>query len=76
MDNVVINCVAYETLAHVFQDLWNSTDANVVSCVLQFWKVGRLKNITNIDGFSKIIYEPNDVLDCIPGVLKTLFTAV
>ena len=37
--NVVIKCVAYGTLAHVFQDLWNSTNANVVVCVLQFWKI-------------------------------------
>ncbi|KAH0938008.1 hypothetical protein HID58_005469, partial [Brassica napus] len=67
MDNVVINWVAYEALAHVFQDLWNSIYANVVSCVLQFWKINwridRLNNVTNIDGFSKIIYEPNDVLE-------------
>ncbi|KAH0879178.1 hypothetical protein HID58_066572 [Brassica napus] len=36
-NNVVIKCVAYGTLAHVFQDLWNSTNANVVLYVLQFW---------------------------------------
>ncbi|KAL0741851.1 hypothetical protein Bca4012_083364 [Brassica carinata] len=39
MDNVVIKCVAYGKLAHVLQDLWNSTDANVVLCVLQFWQL-------------------------------------
>ncbi|KAH0892777.1 hypothetical protein HID58_055206 [Brassica napus] len=63
--NVVIKCVAYGTLAHVSQDLWNSTSANVVLCVLQFlqinWGVGRLKHVTNIDRFSKIIFEPKDV---------------
>ena len=31
--SVVIKCVAYGTLAHVFQNLWNSTNANVVLCV-------------------------------------------
>ncbi|KAG5393671.1 hypothetical protein IGI04_023634, partial [Brassica rapa subsp. trilocularis] len=65
--NVAIKCVAYRALAHVFQYLWNSTDANIVLCVLQFWQINwgvdRLKNITNIDGFSKIVFESNDVLE-------------
>ncbi|KAF2582856.1 hypothetical protein F2Q68_00000967 [Brassica cretica] len=65
MDNIVIKCVAYGALAHVFHDLGNSTNANVVVCVLQFWKInwreGLLKHVTNIDGFSIIIFESNDV---------------
>ena len=44
--NVVIKCVDYGTLAYVFQDLWNSTSANVVLCVLQFWQINwRVGNI-------------------------------
>ncbi|KAH0922693.1 hypothetical protein HID58_022711, partial [Brassica napus] len=60
-------CAAYGALTHVFQYLWNSTDANIVLCVLQFWQINwgvdRLKNVTNIDGFSKIVFESNDVLE-------------
>ncbi|KAL0723202.1 hypothetical protein Bca4012_037801 [Brassica carinata] len=57
------NIFGYGTLAHVFQDLWNSTDANVVLCFLQFWQIdwGTGNNLTNIDGFSKVLFEPNDV---------------
>ena len=37
--NVVIKCVAYGALAHVFNDLWNSIDADIVLCVLQCWQI-------------------------------------
>ncbi|WZY87363.1 hypothetical protein YC2023_033747 [Brassica napus] len=56
--NVVIKCVAYGALAHVFNDLWNSIDAYIVLCVLH-----RLKKVTNIDGFSKIVFDPTGVLE-------------
>ncbi|KAF3525828.1 hypothetical protein F2Q69_00048755 [Brassica cretica] len=63
--NVVIKCVAYGALAHVFNDLWNSIDADIVLCVLQCWQInwrqGRLKKVTNIDGFSKIVFDPTGV---------------
>ncbi|KAF8083385.1 hypothetical protein N665_0776s0010 [Sinapis alba] len=39
MDYIHIKCVAYGSIAQEFDDLWNSTDANVVLCVLQFWKI-------------------------------------
>ncbi|KAH0852098.1 hypothetical protein HID58_094211, partial [Brassica napus] len=61
-NNVVIKCVAYGALAHVFNDLWNSIDADIVLCVLQCWQINwgqsRLKRVTNIDEFSKIVFEP------------------
>ncbi|WZZ90253.1 hypothetical protein YC2023_118832 [Brassica napus] len=64
-NNVVIKCVAYGALAHVFNDLWNSIDADIVLCVLQCWQInwgqGRLKKVTNIDGFSKIVFDPTGV---------------
>ncbi|KAH0870265.1 hypothetical protein HID58_077287, partial [Brassica napus] len=66
--NVVIKCVAYGALAHVFNDLWNSIDADIVLCVLQCWQlIGdkviycRLKKVTNIDGFSKIVFDSTGV---------------
>lgn len=52
-------------MAQEFTDLWNSTDANIVLCVLQYWQInwgdGRFKKLTNIDGFSKVVFEPNGV---------------
>ncbi|KAG5414338.1 hypothetical protein IGI04_001905, partial [Brassica rapa subsp. trilocularis] len=53
--NVLVKCVAYGTLAHAFQDLWDSTNADVVLCVLQ--SIQEL----NIDGFFKVVFEPYDV---------------
>ncbi|KAJ4909808.1 hypothetical protein Rs2_04429 [Raphanus sativus] len=65
MDFVHIKCVAYGALAFQFQEYWESTDTNVVLCVLQFWQiewgVGRLRHLRSIDGFSKILFEPNGV---------------
>ncbi|CAN6976701.1 unnamed protein product [Brassica oleracea var. botrytis] len=40
-NNVVIKCVAYGALAHVFNDLWNSIDADIILCVLQCWQINR-----------------------------------
>ncbi|KAF3521327.1 hypothetical protein F2Q69_00047025 [Brassica cretica] len=46
-------------------DYWNSTNAPVVLCVLQFWEidwgVGGFKHVRTIDGFSRILFEPDDV---------------
>ncbi|WZZ32312.1 hypothetical protein YC2023_015713 [Brassica napus] len=53
IDNIVIKCVAYGALAHVFQDLWNSTNANVVDKNVQYCQ--KVKNIhshnCNLDMF-------------------------
>ncbi|KAH0868872.1 LOW QUALITY PROTEIN: hypothetical protein HID58_062010, partial [Brassica napus] len=57
--NVVIKCVAYGAFAHVFNDLWNSIDADIILCCWQIkWGQGRLKRVTNIDGFSKVVFDP------------------
>ncbi|KAH0892902.1 hypothetical protein HID58_055331 [Brassica napus] len=48
----------------IFQYLWNLTDANVVFLCFKILvnELGsRSTNVTNIDGFSKIVFEPNDV---------------
>ncbi|KAH0938880.1 hypothetical protein HID58_006341 [Brassica napus] len=65
-----INCVAYGTTAVELLTYWNSRKANVVLCVLSVWQIERdevfnLKSVggfrfmTNIEGFSKIVFEPN-----------------
>ena len=36
---VHIKCVAYGVVGQVLHNFWNSTDATVVLCVLQFWKI-------------------------------------
>ncbi|KAH0879753.1 hypothetical protein HID58_067147 [Brassica napus] len=65
---VHIKCVAYGVVGQVLHNFWNSTDATVVLCVLQFWKIAwsGLNHVINIEGFSKILFEPDDV----PGSLS------
>ncbi|CAG7866071.1 unnamed protein product [Brassica rapa] len=57
-----IKCVAYGDMAIEFYHLWNSTVSSVVLCVLNFWQIeraeGRFKHMRNIEGFSKILIEP------------------
>ncbi|CAN7045644.1 unnamed protein product [Brassica oleracea var. botrytis] len=58
-----LNCVAYGRNAVEIDAYWNYTRANVVLCVLSFWQIerlqGRLTFITNIEGCSRIEFEPN-----------------
>ncbi|CAN7059991.1 unnamed protein product [Brassica oleracea var. botrytis] len=60
-----INCVAYGEVALFLDNYWNSTNAPIVLCVLQFWEidwgVGGFKHVKTIDGFSRILFEPDDV---------------
>ncbi|CDY36618.1 hypothetical protein HID58_070165 [Brassica napus] len=60
-----INCIAYAEVALFLDDYWNSTNAPVALCVLQFWEidwgVGGFKHVRTIDGFSRILFEPDDV---------------
>ncbi|KAF2595715.1 hypothetical protein F2Q68_00011092 [Brassica cretica] len=57
-----IKCVAYGDMAIEFYHLWNSTVSAVVLCVLNFWQIeraeGTFKHMRNIEGFSKILIEP------------------
>ncbi|CAN6905290.1 unnamed protein product [Brassica oleracea var. botrytis] len=57
-----IKCVAYGDMAIEFYHLWKSTVSSVVLCVLNFWQIeraeGRFKHMRNIEGFSKILIEP------------------
>ncbi|XP_013665093.3 uncharacterized protein LOC106369492 [Brassica napus] len=58
-----INCVAYGTTAVELLTYWNSRKANVVLCVLSVWQIerdeGGFRFMTNIEGCSKIVFEPN-----------------
>ncbi|KAG2317669.1 hypothetical protein Bca52824_020791 [Brassica carinata] len=58
-----IKCVVYGDMAIKFYHLWNSTVSSVVLCVLSFWRIereeGSFKNVTNIEGMSKIVIEPD-----------------
>ncbi|KAL0805928.1 hypothetical protein Bca101_098419 [Brassica carinata] len=58
-----LNCVAYGRNAVEIDAYWNYTRANVVLCVLSFWQIERLQGrftfITNIEGCSRIEFEPN-----------------
>ncbi|KAH0935058.1 hypothetical protein HID58_012175 [Brassica napus] len=63
-----IKCVAVGEVALFLHNYWNSTNVPVVLCVLQFWKlIGVLvtysgfKHMATIDGFSRILFEPDDV---------------
>ncbi|KAG2298156.1 hypothetical protein Bca4012_009359 [Brassica carinata] len=62
-ENAHNNCVAYGTNAVELHAYWNSTKANVVLCVLSVWRIewdeGRFRYMTNIEGCSKIVLEPN-----------------
>ncbi|KAH0889224.1 hypothetical protein HID58_051653 [Brassica napus] len=74
-----LKCVAYGNNAPEIDAYWNSTRANVVLCVLSFWQIergqGRLTWIKNIEGCSKIEFEPNipqiqSLRQLIPGIEK------
>ncbi|KAH0897627.1 hypothetical protein HID58_047195 [Brassica napus] len=46
--NVVVKCVAYGALAHVFNDLWNSIDADIAD----------LRRLLTLMGFPKLSSTP------------------
>uniref|UniRef100_A0A0D3BTW6 Replication protein A 70 kDa DNA-binding subunit B/D first OB fold domain-containing protein n=1 Tax=Brassica oleracea var. oleracea TaxID=109376 RepID=A0A0D3BTW6_BRAOL len=57
-----VKCVAYGSLAEKLYEYWSSTTANVVVCVLKLWRIewgnGRFRCLTNIEGCSDILFDP------------------
>ncbi|CAF2142913.1 unnamed protein product [Brassica rapa] len=57
-----VKCVVYGDLAEKLYEYWSSTTANVVVCVLKLWRIewgnGRFRCLTNIEGCSDILFDP------------------
>ncbi|KAG2286697.1 hypothetical protein Bca52824_046301 [Brassica carinata] len=57
-----VKCVAYGSVAEKLYEHWSSTTANVVVCVLKLWRIewgnGRIRHLTNIEGCSDILFDP------------------